>query len=251
MPSLTIAAVTGYDGYTQGSVYAINRSYHELKDRIPDIRCVLISPNKPQDLPSHIQHFRVAPFGYLEYNLFILYSLVQFVETDFCLVVQNDGWVLDGTQWRDEFFDYDYIGSPLVTHWASVWQGQPHQIKYQFLRPTPTRAGEVFYQAQNGGFSLRSLKLLEAPRGMGLNMEIMPPDLFSGSNDTHQLKWSPPWHHEDMFLSVWKRGELERYGIKFAPESLAMTFSTENPDCCENYGGSRDRLLGFHLSVVS
>ena len=110
--SLTIAAVTGHDGYTHGSLQSIIRSYEQLRPYINDLRCLLVSPTRPDSLPEYIQHIATQPFSYLEYNLFMVYSLGQLIKTDFCLVVQDDGFVLDGKYWRDEFFEYDYIGAP-------------------------------------------------------------------------------------------------------------------------------------------
>ena len=49
---------------------------------------------------------------------FMLFMLWRVVHTDFALVVQDDGWVLDGKLWRDEYLNYDYIGAP--THLAHV-----------------------------------------------------------------------------------------------------------------------------------
>ncbi|MDM3825391.1 DUF5672 family protein, partial [Proteus mirabilis] len=60
-----------------------------------------------------ILHQPCRPFGYLEYNLFVLYQLMYYIETDYCLIVQNDGWVLNGQNWQDAYREYDYIGAPL------------------------------------------------------------------------------------------------------------------------------------------
>lgn len=113
--SLTIVAVTGAQSYAQNSVYAIQRSYFELQKKIPvqKLRCLLVSPEKPEVFFDNIQHLPCKPFGYLEYSLFMVYSLAQFIETSHVLIVQDDGWVLNGNNWQDVFFNYDYIGSPL------------------------------------------------------------------------------------------------------------------------------------------
>lgn len=54
--------------------------------------------------------------------------------TSHMLMIQWDGWVIDGREWQEEFLQYDYIGAP----WA--W-----------------RAGN---RVGNGGFSLRSARLM-------------------------------------------------------------------------------------------
>ena len=70
------------------------------------------------------------------YSQFVLQELHKYIKTDFVLMVQWDGWVINPNAWQDAFLDYDYIGA--------VWPWHPEGL----------RVG-------NGGFSLRSKKLLE------------------------------------------------------------------------------------------
>tara|TARA_Y100000310_G_scaffold122548_1_gene121261 strand:+ start:959 stop:1537 length:579 start_codon:yes stop_codon:yes gene_type:complete len=72
------------------------------------------------------------------YNLFIAKELVNHVESEFCMVVQLDGFPLHADGWDDRFLQYDYVGAP--------WFTQPMVL--------PCRGG-------NGGFSLRSKRFLE------------------------------------------------------------------------------------------
>jgi hypothetical protein len=71
------------------------------------------------------------------YSGFMLHDLAPHVRTSHALVVQWDGFVVDAGRWDDAFLDYDYIGAP--------WPGNP--------------AGR---DVGNGGFSLRSKRLLDA-----------------------------------------------------------------------------------------
>jgi hypothetical protein len=71
--------------------------------------------------------------GIEDYNQTLWYRVPHEVRTSHFLVVQWDGWVIDGTAWQQSFLDYDYIGAP----W--FWHSQ--------------------YQVGNGGFSLRSTRL--------------------------------------------------------------------------------------------
>jgi hypothetical protein len=69
-----------------------------------------------------------------EYSRFVIKELYKHIETDYVLLIQHDGYVLNGESWDDEFFKYDYIGAPwLYTDGKNVG---------------------------NGGFSFRSRKLL-------------------------------------------------------------------------------------------
>lgn len=71
-----------------------------------------------------------------EYSDFIIKKLNYFFQTEYVLVCQHDGYVLDGDCWDDEFLKYDYIGAP----WLYI-DGK---------------------NVGNGGFSLRSKKLQHA-----------------------------------------------------------------------------------------
>ncbi|OOS00836.1 hypothetical protein B0187_00645 [Haemophilus paracuniculus] len=247
--SLTIVSVTGHQDYAQSSSYAVQRSYLELRERIENLRCLLVSPERPQDCPDYIQHIPCKPFGYLEYSLFMIYSLGQLIDSDYCLIVQNDGWVVDGSKWRDEFFNYDYIGGPILnllefkegrffqrlhfSEWEKYWQDMPaHLVEYQ-----------------NGGFCLRSRKLLNAPRELGLNLEIAPP-LSISPDGVASFKWENDGIHlEDFWLCGYKRVELENYGIRFAPQKLAGYFATDRTYYQFKHGIPLNEVMGGHFGT--
>lgn len=71
-----------------------------------------------------------------EYSDFVIKKLNYFFQTEYVLVCQHDGYVLDGNCWDDDFLKYDYIGAP----WLYI-DGK---------------------NVGNGGFSLRSKRLQSA-----------------------------------------------------------------------------------------
>lgn len=128
-----------------------------------------------------------------DYSHFVLRKLADHVRTSHVLVSQWDGFVVDATAWRDEFLAYDYIGA--------VWQDHPPHCN-----------------VGNGGFSLRSQRLLRA----GQDERI-----------THE-------HPEDEMLCRRYRGLLETaHGIRFAPPAVAAQFAFENI-------AGRRPSFGFH-----
>ncbi len=129
-----------------------------------------------------------------EYSKFMLFEAHQHVSTSHALVVQHDGWILNADAWDDEFLKYDYVGAP----WLSGRVG-------------------------NGGFSLRSKKLMEAVS------RLVPPSGNLGGVV-----------NEDAVICVGLRDRLESAGFKFAPLDVATRFSVEQADC--DYG----RVFGFH-----
>lgn len=69
-----------------------------------------------------------------EYSHLMVKKLSHYFFTSHCLVIQHDGYVINGEMWDDEYLTYDYIGAP-------------------WLYPDPDR------NVGNGGFSLRSHRL--------------------------------------------------------------------------------------------
>jgi tetratricopeptide (TPR) repeat protein len=129
------------------------------------------------------------------YSQFMLKQLVNHIDTDYALVVQWDGFVIHDNAFADEFWNYDYIGAK--------W---PH-VKGEF------RVG-------NGGFSLRSRKLLEALRD----------DAIEFRDD----------ENEDEAICIRYREGLEtKHGIVFPDERVADRFAF---DVSRPVG----RTLGFH-----
>lgn len=250
MPSLTIVAITGHDAYAQGSAFAIERSFYELSGKISDLRCLLVSPTRPAHCPDFIRHVSCQPFGYIEYSLFTLYSLGQLIETDFCLVVQNDGWVIDGRNWRDEFFNYDFIGAPilnLVEFKNNRFHRRLHFSEWtKYCDNLPINMAET----QNGGFSLRSRKLLDAFQQLQLNFELSPPDLIHGnSNSPVGFSWerNEALHLEDFVICGYHRLTLMAHGIRFAPTDLAARFAGDRFFVQFYKQIPMSDLLGVHL----
>jgi hypothetical protein len=72
----------------------------------------------------------------LEYSRFVIEELVDYINTEFVLIVQWDGFVTSAATWDKIFLDYDYIGARWPWHKDSLSVG-------------------------NGGFSLRSKRLMK------------------------------------------------------------------------------------------
>lgn len=127
-----------------------------------------------------------------DYNRFMLRDLAEYIQTEHVLVMQWDGFISTPSLWRDDFLEWDYIGAP--------WYH-----------------GDSSGTVGNGGFSLRSRKLLNALRSLTPD-EAEP---------------------EDKTICVTLRPLLEsRFGIRFAPLDVAQRFACE-------YGPYR-HAFGFH-----
>lgn len=116
------------------------------------------------------------------YSEFMIKKVNAYVDTEFVLIFQHDGFVLSADSWRNEFLNYDYIGTP----WIGYWPTNPN------------------HNVGNGGFSLRSKKLLEILANDG--------KIEAGGS-------------EDVAISRVHRNYLESKGIKYAPEEIAGMFA--------------------------
>jgi hypothetical protein len=148
-----------------------------------------------------------------EYSRFIINDLNQYIDTAHVLLVQYDGFMLNPDAWLDEYLDYDYIGAPwLVADWSVTNFSFPQELVGKFV-------------VGNGGFSLRSKKLLTLTSKLSQEGKISR------------------LHPEDVSLCVWHRQLLENEEIKYAPVALAKKFSFES-ESKDNY--SWDGQFGFH-----
>lgn len=247
--TITIVSVTGHQSYAETSVYAIARSYQELQKSLPqeNLKCLLVSPEKPSNCPDYVRHVPCQPFSYFEYNFFMLFSLGQLIDTDFALVVQNDGWVIDGSCWRDEFFEYDFIGAHYpscveVKDGKLIRHIQDPEFWFEHYEQLPPN----IFDHQNGGFSLRSRKLLNAPRELGLSVDVKAPEPIQPPKA--KLEWKAIDHFEDVYLTALKRTELEAYGLKFAPWQVATKFSIDYAKLHQRFGLDAYNTLGTHSS---
>lgn len=115
-----------------------------------------------------------------DYSRWMMTELLQYVAGTHVLVIQWDSFVINPDLWSPDFLEYDYIGP--------VWPHHPE---------TPVG---------NGGFSLRSTKLLRA---------LTDPVVKIG-------------HPEDYFICAENKQILEeKYGIQFAPVGIAEQFAVE------------------------
>jgi hypothetical protein len=180
---------------------------------------------------SSIKCTQVPQLNYCDYSRFCVEELGAHVKTDFCLTVQLDGFMVNPDRWEDAFFEYDYIGAP----WATTLK-----------RRLPER-----YRVGNGGFSLRSRRLLEAAGKLRWNRDWRDFRFPVDSDD--KLSWIPfryrlgkhAWGNEDCFLAWVAREELDAKGIQFAPVEIARRFSVQHCTILDD-AHTVDATLGFH-----
>lgn len=141
--------------------------------------------------------------SYAEYNCFMLADLANHLRTDFALVIQYDGFVINPACFSDFFLKFDYIGAPWP---AGLIKDQGPMVG-------------------NGGFSLRSARLVEA----------------TANKYRRFVDFLQP---EDVTICRFLRPMLEEVeGISFAPVEVARYFSIELES---NKNSLRVASFGFH-----
>jgi hypothetical protein len=172
--------------------YAIKESLKNID--VKDV--VIISDDASKiNIPGarHIQ--RAAVSGMAEYNQVMLKEVVEHINTEQTLYAQWDGIAFNRDNWSDDFLNYDYIGA--------VWPWEPEGCN-----------------VGNGGFSLRSRRLLEACQDKEIELTA----------ETNFIA-------EDALIGKTKRMYLEStHGIKFAPTNVAKSFSFELGEYVPSFG---------------
>ena len=187
LPQVTLCAATSVN------VKATMRALETSLAQVDFAACKLFTDASVR--PGH-PDISIVPIPRLNsaaaYSDFLLSDMVAYVETSHCLVAQWDGHVLDPKRWRHDFLDYDYIGAS----WPQVDDG---------------------HDVGNGGFSLRSRRLMEACRDPQFRA----------------------FHPEDIAIGRANRNWLEGNGMRFAPRALADLFATER-------AGDLETSFGYH-----
>ena len=121
-----------------------------------------------------------------EYSEFVIKELYKYLDTKYVLIIQFDGYIINPDAWTDDFFKYDYVGARWV---------------------------QSYFMVGNGGFSLRSKKLLK----------------FCADNFI-------AFHPEDCVICCENKELLEKNGFKFATMEDAYKFSIEDEPYTGQFG---------------
>lgn len=134
-----------------------------------------------------------------EYDFFVIKKLSSLIDTDYLLIIQHDGVIYNTSAWNDNFFKFDYIGAP--------WPKSPKNIN----------------NVGNGGFSLRSKKLMDKVSVSFKEDFCLEP--------------------EDVTISETMYHEMIENNFKYADCITASNFSSELKCSFSN-----EESFGFHLA---
>jgi hypothetical protein len=179
------------------ALYAMQRCL----DRVRFGEAVLLTRDGYMSPDPRITVCAVPPLrNVADYSAFMIKSLGSYFSGSHALVMQWDSFILDPAAWDPAFLDYDYIGAP--------WPHRAHAVG-------------------NGGFSLRSRRLLEALQDT--DVRNLQPEDYAICDGYHDLL-------------------VSRHDIRFAPVELARRFAFElTPPTTPTFGFHG--LFNFHLAL--
>lgn len=208
--NITLVAIS--DVKIKSTITALKKSHKSLK---PNKTIFFTSKSIALNSKDKkiIKVVKINPINSIkEYSNFVIYCLHKFIKTTHVLIVQWDGYICNMKKWNANFLNYDYVGAPFI----------PREFDQDYARD---KKG-AFYVIGNGGFSIRSKRLLEAPSRYGLS------DNKKFTN-----------FHEDGFFSILHRSFLNSKGFLWAPYIVAKQFSIETP---LSFDDLKELPFGFH-----
>ena len=206
LPNVTLLAATSSE--INAAQISMRISLHNIEFSAAKLLC----PSAPEKKYPDIEYVSIPPLNNVDsYNQMIFQDLHKYFKTSHCLIVQADSFVVNSSLWKDEFLKYDYIGGP----WPNKIEINPNLTLHLEKNPVG-----------NGGFSLRSRKLVETTTKINFN----------------SLNF--PMKAEDVVICYFLYQEMINNGIRFAPPKLAAQFSMENVD--HLYGQNVNSVFGFH-----
>ncbi len=181
LPSVSLVALSGIGYQDKENAEAIKKSCEGIE--FGEVKYIQLGQIKDID----------------SWNYAVIYELPKYIDTDYCLFIHGDGYVISPEIWQNDWLAWDFIGAP--------WPLPVDTFSYL------DEAGELVRVGNSVG--LRSKKLM---------------DLVA----TRPKKWF--WEqkrrygntNEDGFITCHNRKWLESQGCKFAPLEVAKYFSKEH-----------------------
>ncbi len=171
----------------------------------------LLSSSFPNRKYPNIEYLPISPMDVNGYNRLIIEDLHKYFDTSHCLIIQSDSFVVNFELWNEQFLNFDYIGAP----WSNKVRINPNLELNMEKNPVG-----------NGGFSLRSRKLVETTSKIKFEL----------------LKF--PIKSEDVIICHYLYEKMLDNDIRFAPPKLAAQFSIENEN--NLYEQNLNSVFGFH-----
>lgn len=197
LPNVTLICADGFN--VERCIHAANLSCRDI-----EFGAVKILSHLPSEDPRVIKIRELKTKK--DYSQFVLKEMINYVHTDYMLLFQYDGFVVNAKAWDKEFLNWDMVGAP-----------------WKFKKTKRTC---------NGGFSLRSKRMCELIRDDG-EIYLRNDDIITNYAEDHVL-----FHIYREYLET-------GYGIRIAPEEVCDKFSIEAWGIPENKYSGQFGFHGF------
>lgn len=172
---------------------------------------LILTPDSSKYRNHNFIEFKYIPplLNKRAYSTFIVEEFHKYIQTEFCIIYQHDGSIINPNLWNQDYLNYDFIGSPWPITGSKGW-------KHNLIdgHGKCCRVG-------NGGFSLRSKKFLKVSSKLKNRYGIF----------------------EDIFLTCINRSFMRKEKIKIPHHEIAKNFSIEHAiDSNHNLNS----CFGFH-----
>lgn len=173
-------------GHYQASIKAIEYSIREINF----FKSILFTDQLQKPI-NGIEQIKIPKFNNVyDWGEFVVFKLYKFIQSEFIILIHDDGFIVNPKAWNNNFLKYDYIGAP----WPPIYRDKNNEL---------VRVGN--------SVSLRSKKILELPSQLQLEWSLAADVKF----------------HEDGFICLKHRKILMQNKILFAPFDIACNFSRE------------------------
>jgi hypothetical protein len=197
LPDVTLICVSSID--IDKHLYALRKSMEGI-----NFGCVKFVTHEDLDLDGIWVDKCEKISSIDDFNHYMIFDLHKHVETSHCITIHDDGFIINPEKWDPIWLEYDYIGAP--------WEYSENS----YIDPWGNHI-----RVGNGGFSLRSKKLLEVPLNANVPFDVNWGNFYKHMGVTLQS--------EDGNICVHNRHIYEVLGCKFAPVNMAARFSHERP----------------------
>ena len=174
LPQVTLILLSGLGYRTKANIHALEYSQREINF-------------------GAVKYIQLGDIENIDdWSKATIYELPKYIDTDFCLLIHENGFVVNPEMWNESWLSYDYIGSP--------WPLPSDDFSYRDDMGRISRVGN--------SVSLRSKRLMNA---------------------VSTREWKPYYgfYNEDGFISCHNKGWLESQGCAFAPLEVAKHFGRE------------------------
>jgi Protein of unknown function (DUF5672) len=164
----------------------------------------------------------------IAYSDFCIKELWKYIDTDYALIFQHDGFILNPDAWTNEFLEYDYIGAP-----------------WYYLKNI---------HVGNGGFCLRSKKLMKlvGENYIKIGGNFHPEDMWICNKakpflESKGIKFAPreianKFSKEGDERGIFWNGEFGFHGLKYTDISRWLE---KNPEYSKYYVQKFDDFTNF------